>query len=283
MQSNNPCVRWSIQLSLCSVSTIFALLIMGSAPTSSVREAWNKVLNTCASSDLLGKNVIYFGPSNNVGPGSVWRKNANGSYELRRLTPTTEKWRGIIKPGTRSTCLNMEMASWSANSKLLLESRLAPIEGELAGLLSKATEVTVKIDGWSLDQLIEGPFEDIVFSLPSQDKYRKDLLADNRLIITKSVRIKGFVTDLKFSKEDALKLKVKLTSHLTRRLGNYGIDVKANSLSDNVLRVTSSEEFYIAGEFGKFTPSGFALGGSTYSIEPVSIIGDPPVGVDIRE
>ncbi len=81
---------------LTRIYLIFLILtfsLAGCATTA--REAWIDVLSKCASSEALN-NVVYFGPSNKVGPGSVWRKS-DDSLHLRWTLADTEPDEGKLK------------------------------------------------------------------------------------------------------------------------------------------------------------------------------------------
>src|SRR5712691_5637897 len=54
--------------------------------------AWRKVLQKCAKSDVIGKQSLFFGLSNGIGPGSVWRfaddKSIRLLFELSDAIPS---------------------------------------------------------------------------------------------------------------------------------------------------------------------------------------------------
>src|ERR1700730_8635818 len=50
--------------------------------------AWEDVLRACAQNQTLRpENMVYLGPSNDLGVGTIWRKIDGRGYELKRLQP----------------------------------------------------------------------------------------------------------------------------------------------------------------------------------------------------
>src|SRR4051812_9452054 len=50
----------------------------------SAGDIYKKILSHCAKSDEIGKDTIFFGVSNSLGPGSVWRRESDDkSIRLR--------------------------------------------------------------------------------------------------------------------------------------------------------------------------------------------------------
>ena len=61
----------------------FALTGMGCGGNNvQAKDAWQQVLEPCIRGGVMGNDVTFFGPSNNVGAGAVWRKRADGGYAL---------------------------------------------------------------------------------------------------------------------------------------------------------------------------------------------------------
>jgi len=64
--------------------------------------AWEDVLKKCAQNETLRTNhMVYLGPSNNTGVGTIWQR-ADEGYELKRLPPTLPPV--TFKEGTWSSC-----------------------------------------------------------------------------------------------------------------------------------------------------------------------------------
>jgi hypothetical protein len=80
------------------------------------RSAWIDVLSKCASTELLGSSVFYFGASNSVGPGSVWRKEGDGSlrlrFDLNELEPDVAKRAALIQEGNTADYSGQTGSKW---------------------------------------------------------------------------------------------------------------------------------------------------------------------------
>src|SRR5258706_15392085 len=66
---------------------------------------WTAGLKKCAQNDLLGPNILYFGPSNALGPGTIFQKFADGgtqpSHLLNEYAPSPN---GLMSPAQTFTC-----------------------------------------------------------------------------------------------------------------------------------------------------------------------------------
>ncbi len=124
------------------------------------RQAWIDILNSCAKSQLIGKDVLYFGASNEIGPGSIWRQNSDGSirlrYELSDLVPDSAQQKALIHPNNSVSCVQDE---FTAADRVIVENAVR-IEGFSAnfkfsksiaeGLKGKYTGQSVALQGANL-------------------------------------------------------------------------------------------------------------------------------------
>jgi hypothetical protein len=66
--------------------TIFVVTVMFSCfshmsfAADDLKKTWNEVLKGCAKGDLLGNNVLYFGPAQNLNVGTIFRKGEDKGY-----------------------------------------------------------------------------------------------------------------------------------------------------------------------------------------------------------
>ncbi len=87
-----------------------------------VGKAWKSVFKNCSSADIMGDNILFFGPSNKIGLGSVWRKNSSGGYnprlELSSLIKDENEQNKIIKPGEKTaTCTGGKSTKWNLSTR----------------------------------------------------------------------------------------------------------------------------------------------------------------------
>ena len=94
---------------------------------------------------------------------------------------------------------------------------------------------------------------------------RRDLNSGTRLVLIRALRVQGFTADIVFSAADAASAKAKYSGQITSGLtGELGAGLTASWTDDTTLRITATD-FYIAGELGRYTTSGFASGQVTAS------------------
>src|SRR5687768_16857793 len=82
--------------------------------TPTAREAWDGVITKCAEHDTSDvKEMIYFGPSNSVGLGSVWQRIPEGldlwfiPTDIDNGDPEKDEGKELmtaLQPGTLATC-----------------------------------------------------------------------------------------------------------------------------------------------------------------------------------
>src|SRR5438046_4482937 len=118
-----------------------ALAMGGCSPNG--KSAWQDVIRHCASSDLNGKHVLYFGPSNAIGPGSIWRKDTQGEFRLRydlaQMPPPSQDYRANF---TETTC----DGTWSSGFNLGATASIAATaaSADLQADFKKAKKVSAK-------------------------------------------------------------------------------------------------------------------------------------------
>src|SRR5208282_778153 len=77
---SNRARRWVV---LATV-TVGCLSNLGCGPKNA-KAVWNDGLKKCAQNDLLGPKILYFGPSNALGPGTIFQKYADGGIQVSHL------------------------------------------------------------------------------------------------------------------------------------------------------------------------------------------------------
>lgn len=234
------------------------------------KEAWNVIVKNCAGSDLTGGAIQYFGPSNNVGPGSVWRPGPDGGYRLRYSLGDMPGEKNFITRGEPYKCDGSKTTSFGLNAAVGLTTSLAPVSAELANDLKKAKSIEVQAQIIAWDLVREGPFESYIKTLPASSGVRDDLNRGDRLVLYRALRVSGYTAQLKFSASDAASLKAKYSGPLPKALtGDIGAQLSANWADDTTLKLTSSSDCYIAGELAPYSSAGFAIGGSIFG-KPVA-------------
>ena len=89
---------------------LFSLAFLGTACPSQddAMASWHMILDKCTGDETIDpKKVVYFGPSNQVGPGSLWRRPAGKGWHLRRLLfdiAEHDDLDNVVLRGADSTC-----------------------------------------------------------------------------------------------------------------------------------------------------------------------------------
>ena len=238
-------------ISIAIVILIAVLALIRQKQTA--REAWVSVLGKCADTEVIGHDFIFFGLSNEIGPGSVWRKAEDGSFRLRfelsDIEPDAAKRQGLIRTGNTAVCQGGNLSNWSLNAGLPFEGKLTPVSGTFSSELRKAQSVAVGVDVWSIDVLKEVPYEQLLTSL--KKPYDSELTKTDRLVIENAVKLSGFKAAFNFSKQIATDLKTKYSDESMSVALRNGPYLDARWTSDTTLTLSSPDPFYMLAAFGR--------------------------------
>ena len=242
--------------------------------------SWKEVIKRCAGNATLGK-LIYFGPSNVVGPGSIWRKTDDG-YNLRRLVSdlgSADAVKPLIQEGSSASCTGSSSSSFKVGLQASLENNIVPVTAGLGIDYKKARAVKVTVDTWAWDQIVEGAFVDFVKAHPNN--YTQDISQPARFFVGKALKIIGFTAELTFSREVAIDLQAMVPI----QVASLGQSDLAASLpiswkNDTTLVIKAgAEPFYVAGELWDYSDVGVA--GPQDAIDKSVPPAGPGVGRDV--
>jgi len=249
-----------------SAITFFLLLnicIVSSAQ--SLKKNWKKVLRQCGQSEMLGDNVLFFGASNVVGPGSVWRKTESNGYANRfelgdMITDTIQLRKIVIKGVASQECKAARNVTWRAGVALPFLSNIFGGNGVDANL-HRSRKATVSVDNLAMDIIKELMFETTIKDLRESDSsniYLKDLLdVQDRLVMTKAYRITGMVVKMEFDPKVLETLKQTYANGAIVKLGGeQGVSVEFNYNSESQLTLKLPRDVYIGGEFSRVSATG---------------------------
>lgn len=220
-------------------------------PSQDSRAAWVAILGKCAKSQLIGKDVLYFGASNEIGPGSIWRQNSDGSirlrYELSDIVPDSAKRLELIHPNNTVSCGGDSTSAWEVQLGLPFDGTVAPVSADVSADLKRADGITVSVTSYAVDELKEGPYESLI---RSDDALQDEFTASDRVIVENAVRIEGFSATFKFSKNIADQLKGKYTGKL---VALQGANLESHWSDDTTLTMKTPGTFYLLAAFGRLT------------------------------
>jgi hypothetical protein len=223
----------------------------------SARDFWDDVLRKCAESDLTKSNFLYFGPSNDYGPGSILERLPDNNYQPRWTTTSIGGQAGYIHENPPASCKGTKKTTSSMNASLALTSDFAPVSGDLGGDFKNAKTITASVDLWQKVDLVTGPFGEYINSPMASPKVKTDLGRPNRFIIGVAYKVKGLVATIEFSRTVDASLKAKYSGQIASLQGaQASVGFTGTWTDDRTLELRSASEFYIAGTLIPVTPTG---------------------------
>src|SRR5262245_14127599 len=121
------------------------------------RVAWKKIVKKCADSDLLGDSVLYFGVSNTLGPGTVF-KPVQGGYQPRwQFKRYVDNPDDLIVPGAPISCEGTSATKFKFGTAASASATLG-VQGDLAATVGSAKKVKVSATGVEWKSLEDGPW-----------------------------------------------------------------------------------------------------------------------------
>lgn len=177
-------------------STLASLLIFAQyAFADDATTAWRKILRKCAASDVIGNQALFFGVSNSVGPGSVWRfaddKSIRLLFELSDAFPNEGQQTVLVRSNPVAQCAGDSTSSWNLKISLPFSTGAIPLAADVEAILARARRVTVSVSGFAIDELKEVNWKQAFQGLPANNPYRSEVNQPNRIIAENVVKITG--------------------------------------------------------------------------------------------
>ncbi len=251
--------------------TFFGLIVILTGCGTTAKDAWTNVVKKCTETEITTKDIVYMGPSNNVGVGALWRKRSGG-YVLSRRTDEIIIPTKVINVGEWSTCEGNSKKRFKlkANADMVL-SQIAGTVG-LGKNLNRAKSVKVSVGKWRILQLVEDEFMDwIEKDLSPENPYKVSLGRKGRLVAYRAVQTQGLTASYTFDSDIALDVKANFNNPVPNaEVGELGVTLEPQWINNTTLEVTSRNDFYIVAELAGYYPgTGIGKGGlSPISIEP---------------
>lgn len=246
------------------VITLLAVAMSGC--DKSVRTVWTKVVKNCAENDLdkdLIKTGIFMGPSSNLGPGTIFRRYSDKSYQPSVLPIYLDGKSGLINGGNFTSCKGKLTTSFNLNGKFESDQVIGtPLTLQAALKVAKTVDVT--INQWRKEELVLGPYEALISGMSDSEAAKSALVRKGDAVLAKALQVKGFTAKLTFSTEVSPSLKASIPAKVATTNGN-GVELSATWKSDRELELTTDTEFYLAGQLRKWdeVSGGLAAGGAT--------------------
>jgi len=260
---------WGIEFLLL----LAMMFVLSSCSGPSMREVYERVLVPCSVSDLQG-TLSYFGPANNLGPGTVLRIQEKGyglSFRLQRLITDQTVRDEMINISNRGKCEGSVSLKKKIAGKLGGES--LGIEANLGFELKKAEKMSAEISSFRWVDLEQSAFENAVDETDSNSSYKRELATGTRYVVTRALLVKGLIVSYEFSIAAAADVKAKYP--------DLNIDTALDAFwkNDTTLKIRVTDEFYIAGEIRNYTETGLAGGRTRFGPE-IDLPKDTPIYMD---
>lgn len=246
---------------------VAATVLLVGCSDKSARVAWQKVLKGCATSDLLGKDLVYLGPTNNLGAGTLFRKMGRDGFQLS--LPADAYMNGVdglIHDDSPANCKGTAKTSIALGGKVTTDQLLS-VPMELGATLSDAKTVEVSVDSYRWQSIVLVPYEDFVTKLPTDSSVRRAIIDKQDRILTRALRVSGLKAKLLFATAVEPSVKATLPSAIKDAAGN-GVELKATWKDDRTLELAAVEDAFIAGEFRYYKEGGLAAAGESFIADP---------------
>ncbi len=127
---------------------------------------WKQILKKCDPTQEIGKQILFFGVSNSIGPGSVWRfandKSIRLVSTLSDAVPSASDQAKIIAPGKINVCATNQSTKWNLKLRLPFSTGATPLTLDIAAALGKADDVQVSIEGYGIDVIDEFQWKSLI-------------------------------------------------------------------------------------------------------------------------
>jgi hypothetical protein len=251
------------------LSTVTALMLL--APVASAQEAktfWKDFIKGCATNDLIRGDVLYLGPDNTSGPGTVFRKvgkNWNPGPAFDSSAAPEDIRKQVLKLNKAATCTGSKSKTAKANFSLILTALASPFTGSASADFNRAKTMNVSVDSWAWDSLLDPTFGQNLGKYAAG--YRQAALEN--YVIGRALRVTNLSADMEFDNSSKAGIEAK---YKDKGPVDVGAGLKAEWTSKGTLKVTASDTVYIAGQMYKVNESGFKSGKVTKYLlpEPVS-------------
>jgi hypothetical protein len=240
-------MRSPIAAVVASLLSLLALAPGGCAGRLSTASKTNADIGDCAADDFATGQVVFFGLSDNLGPGTIMKrytgKDVGPEYLVGNITddPTST----VVHHGVDWACaLGDSVArAFKANSAV----GILPVDATLNAKLARASHLEVTVDSLRWDDLLTAPYRADIDQL-SDPKLKADLLGGGYLVESRALVAKGLTVTALFERSIGDSVKGALgEGRKTLKQGKVTAVVDLSWDGTTALTITAPSEVYIAG------------------------------------
>jgi hypothetical protein len=238
---------------------------------------WIDIIKACAPGQTIGKNVLFFGFSDDVGPGSVWRvaddKSLRIKFELSDAFPKKDDQDNMIKAGKLIKCSANAAHDWNLKFGLPFTMHADALSVNIGAILGSAKNVRVSITGTSTDLLKEVNWQKGFAGLLDNDPYLTTIKQTTGLLLAENVvKVVGLTATFSYDRDLSGDLQVQFKNK-SISVGDPGATAAssgsaANSSSTSGTPAASSSASSASAATPKSNPSTATADASTASACP---------------
>lgn len=247
---------------------LVSVLALIACPGGSVdpEDVWTAMLKPCAKADQLGKDVLYFGTSNDNGPGTLWLKLASGAFQpaasFPSIVPKPDDQATVIDRGANAGCQGKSVQTKSADGSLGLSTNVVTASANVSASFKLAKSVTIGATKFRWESVFTIPYISQVTSLPAGNPIKVAFLSGQYFVETRALHVFGLTADLGYAKSVADSLKASFTGADKVAIGKASTTLQWTGANSDTLHITA-DDFFIAGELAQYTMSGLSSGNGT--------------------
>lgn len=221
------------------------------------KESWERVLGSCGVSDLQKSRPLYFGAANGNGVGSIWSLDATtGDYfPTSQLSDITVR-KDIIFSNIEIACSGKVQSGVDFEVGASAKPVVYPVSGEIQSTFKNAVSAQVSVQSIVQEDAYWDRFQEEFKKLPADGSIMDGVELNNRFIIGRAWKIKGFKAVLSYQGNNAVTAKAAFDAKAAT--GSLGVSAKLTD--NNTLEISTSQELYIAGVLRKLSPGGVSAG-----------------------
>lgn len=211
---------------------------------------WEKLHKSCQKSELT-KEILYFGPSNTLGLGTIIRidkesKSIIADFPLLKDSLTGHQEKLIYNIGSPAECKFAKETK--INIEFLAKSNLnSAIDTNLESQIDNSKSIKAKIDNWKVNNLYTGGLASVLQDTTKKyfRNYLDRLNKNDNYVITKEILITGFSATIKTKTKISTDLKAQLEEGIIENLGDIEAKVKFSYAGETTIKMTTIRSFKV--------------------------------------
>lgn len=258
--------RVTIFVVLLSASLVGCEMFNKKAPSG--KFSWDNVLSSCGVGDLQKSKPLYFGAGNANGVGTIWSfdettKDYFPTSQLKDLTDRSD----IVYENFEIECKGDVRSGIEFDVGLSAKPVVYPFSAEIKSSIGNASSAKVSVEKIVQEDAFWDRFNEEFDNLPAESRIKKGVELNNRYVIGRAWKIKGFKAVLSYQNNSAASAKAALDAKIGT--GDLGMSVKQTS--DNTLEISSPHELYIAGVLRKLSTIGVSASSADVVMDWVEV------------